>query len=63
MLKEVCLVTQVVSSLSKDERESLWNWRKIELFNPYSGFVLGSHDNGNRFVIEDKGTVKLKAEI
>ena len=56
-------MTQVVSPLSKDERESLWNWRKIQLFNPYSGIVLLSHDNGNRFVIEDKGTVKLKIEI
>ena len=48
--------------MSKGEKDSLWNWRKTQLFNPCGDLVLRSQDKGNRFVIVDKETDKLKAE-
>ena len=52
----------VSENLSKGEKDSLWNWRKTQLFNPCGDLVLRSQDKGNRFVIVDKETDKLKAE-
>ena len=55
MLKEICLVTQVV-------RQSLKIYQTQLLLNPCGDLVLRSQDKVNRFVIVDKETDKLKAE-
>ena len=49
-------------NFSKGERKVLINWRKTQLFNPCADLVFRSQDKGNRFVIVDKETYKLKAE-
>ena len=49
------------NNLSKKERSSLNFWRKNQLFNKESKLVMRTQDKGNRFVIVDKSTDKLKA--
>ena len=54
MLKEICLVTQVL-------RQSLKIYQ-TQLLNPCGDLVLRSHNKGNRFAVIDKETDKLKAK-
>ena len=52
----------VHDNLTSDERLALDTWRKKVLFNPDGDLVMRLQDKGNRFVIVDKQTDKLKAE-
>ena len=54
MLKEICLVTQVL-------RQSLKIYQ-TQLLNPCGDLFLRSHNKGNRFAVIDKETDKLKAK-
>ena len=51
-----------MSKMSKEERNTLKNWRKDVLFNKESELVMRLQDKGNRFVIVDKGADKIKAK-
>jgi len=51
----------VTNNLTKGQRDSLKSWRKEQLFNTEGDLVLRTQDKGNRFVIVDKNTDKLKA--
>ena len=53
---------RVRDNLTSDERLALNTWRKEVLFNPDSDLMMRLQDKGNRFVIMDKQTDKLKAE-
>ena len=46
---------------SKEERRALKNWRKDVLFNRESELVMRLQDKGNKFVIVDTETDKIKA--
>ena len=52
----------VKDNLSKEERSALKNWSKYVLFNKESELVVRLQDKGNRFVIVDKETGKIKAQ-
>ena len=52
----------VKDNLSEEERSSLKNWRKDVPFNKESELVMWLLGKGNRFVIVDKETNKLKAQ-
>ena len=53
---------KVPDNLTKEERSSLRQWRKNELFNQDGELLMRLQDKGNRFVIVDKETDKRKAE-
>ena len=54
-------LNDVKDNISKEKRSSLKNWRKDVLFNKESELVMRLLGKGNRFVIVDKGTDKIKA--
>ena len=65
MLKQVCLVTQVVKQslrICQKVKKSPYEIGKKQLFNSFGDLVFRSQDKENRFVIVDKETDKLKAE-
>ena len=51
----------VKNNYSKEERRALKNWRKDVLFNRESELVMRLQDKGNKFVIVDMETDKIKA--
>lgn len=53
---------KVPDNLTKEERSSLRQWRKNELFNQDGELLMRLQDKGNRFVIVVKETDKRKAE-
>ena len=52
----------VKDNLSNEERNELNKWRENVLFNKDSGVVMRLQDKGNRFIIVDKNTDKIKAQ-
>ena len=58
-----CITKQndVKNNYSKEERSAFKNWRKDVLFNRESELVMRLQDKGNRFVIVDTETDKIKA--
>ena len=61
-LFEEKLNKNVKNNLLKDERLAFNEWRKNNLFNKNSNFVMRLQDKGNRFVVADKETDLKKAQ-
>jgi len=51
----------VSNNLTKEQRNAMKAWREEQLFNTEGDLVMRLQDKGNRFIVVDKNTDKLKA--
>ena len=55
-------VDKTNDNLTRTERRALTNWRKGKLFNKLSDAIMRLQDKGNRFIIVEKNSDRLKAQ-
>ena len=55
-------VGKAEDNLTRTERRALTSWRRDNLFNKESDTIIRLQDKGNRFVIVDKNTDRVKAQ-
>ena len=55
-------VDKAKDNLTRTERRTLTNWRRDNLFNKENDTIIRLQDKGNRFVIVDQKTDRLKAQ-